>query len=118
MMVAAVLYCWALSDILAISNSMLTELASSGRSPAGTSSSSPSHPLVIRALWSEMLCVGGHQGDRQLALLRIGQRLAEIQILRAILGRFFVGDIRRDHLLAGTAKIERSTPAAVWFCQK
>ena len=41
MMEADVLYCWALSDILAISSSMLTELASSRRSPAGTSSMRP-----------------------------------------------------------------------------
>ena len=32
---AALLYCMALSDIFAISSSMLTEFASKGRSPAG-----------------------------------------------------------------------------------
>ena len=40
-MLAAALYCMALSEDFAISNSRLTEFASRGRSPAGTSASFP-----------------------------------------------------------------------------
>ena len=107
MRVAAVLYCWALSDILAISSSILTELASRGRSPARHFFQSPRHPLKAVPLRADVVVMCRDQGDRELALLGVRQRLPEVQIRGAIFGRFFIGDVGGDHLLASPAQVQR-----------